>query len=189
MGSAIHPFINWGQEYKDCRKARPNVFYVSRRLLLQFTTWASHLAWSGWHAKNCKDTCKSSFTLKWNINQAKQQPINTKIQQIHQHSVAFTNAWDSHLLLLAAKQCFPSSCQPELNSGCYWPLVCSWILSALFEIFWFAWRYTKIQHCDQAWISTKLCHFLGFVDLSVTAVTPVTCGLKSFQLAHANRQN
>lgn len=99
---------------------------------------------------------KGSFILKWNINRAKQQPINTKIQQIHQHSVAFTDAWDSHLLLLAAKQCFPSSCQPELNSGCYWPLVCSWILSALFEIFWFVWCSTKIQHCDQAWISAKL---------------------------------
>lgn len=86
---------------------------------------------------------KSSFTLEWNINRAKQQPINTKIQQIHQHSIAFTDAWDSHLLLLAAEQCFPSSCQPELNSGCYWPLVCSWILSALFEIFWFAWRTYK----------------------------------------------
>ena len=26
IGSAIHPFINWGQEHKDCRKTRPNVF-------------------------------------------------------------------------------------------------------------------------------------------------------------------
>lgn len=29
-----------------------------------------------------------------------------------------------------------------------------WILWALLEMFWFDWRSSKIQHCDQVWIST-----------------------------------
>ena len=138
-------------------------------------------------------------------------PGETVAINIYQHPVAFTDPWNSHLLLLAATQCFSTSCQPELNSGCYWPLVCPPmnIISIVWNILvCLAFYKNPILRSSMNLYKTALaladlcCAALGmpvassvlinakyqYVDRSVTAVTPVT-GLRSFQLVHANRQN